>query len=291
MTRLYAQRSALVLFAAYLALFLPATATVALDRVPGWGLWMGSLLLCLQGAGVLTWLAWRHGWRGAVAGLLLGALGWGVERLGTETGFPFGRYYYTGVLQPKLFGVPLAICAAWMMVVPAASHLASAAARLGWARGRLLLTATLVLLLDLQIETVAALVNGYWVWVDTGPYYGVPTSNFVAWWFVGLGMGWVLEGLVGGLRSATGAHPSPGGGRRSLVARLAPAALGHMPAAMYLLSTLMFTAVNLSFGYLAAGLIGLALLAVVGGLFILGRAGAADEARLQSFDRSPADHA
>ncbi len=91
------QRLALALFLLYLALFPGSTITVVLDQVPAWGTWMGGALLLLQGAIVLCWLLGGYGWRGALAAGLVLILGWGVEQLGVATGFPFGRYRYTGI--------------------------------------------------------------------------------------------------------------------------------------------------------------------------------------------------
>ena len=94
--------------------------------------------------------------------------------------------------------------------------------------GRLALAATLVLLLDLQIETVATKINRYWSWRDGGPYYGVPTANFVAWWLIGLVMALVVatilsRGWDGGGRSA---DRQPG----SYTARLAAHVSRRLPA-------------------------------------------------------------
>jgi uncharacterized membrane protein len=47
------------------------------------------------------------------------------------------------------------------------------------------LTGVLIVVLDLQIETVATLINNYWFWIDGGLYYGVPPQNFAGWWVVG----------------------------------------------------------------------------------------------------------
>lgn len=281
---------ALIFFACYLAVFPGSTITVSLDRVPEWGLWMGSALLIAQGAAVMAWLIGWHGRRGFLAGGLIGALGWGVEKLGISTGFPFGEYSYTDVLQPQIFGVPLAICCAWVMVVPAAYQIAQLARSRGLIRRVLPATATIVLLLDLQIETVAAHVNGYWVWLGGGAYYAVPTTNFVAWWAVGFLMGLVLEMT---LRSpATGfagpPQPSATGGRWPAVDLVER----YIPVLLLGLSVVMFTAINLSFGYLFAGLIGLGMLAAASSALIVARGAPATAAtNAQSLDRSRADHA
>src|SRR5215213_11924012 len=113
--------------------------------------------------------------------------------------------------------VPLAIPCAWLMVAAGAWQIATADDRRKiWTRtnaderGRwveicnlqsticnLQSAATLVLLLDLQIETVATRINHYWNWLDGGAYYGIPTANFVAWWLVGLAMALVMTTVLG----------------------------------------------------------------------------------------------
>ena len=291
------------LFLFYLAVLPGSIVVVALDRVPQWGSWMGGALLLWQGATVLCWLLGYHGRRGGLAALVVFLLAWGVEHLGVSTGFPFGRYVYTGMLQPQLFGVvPLAIGCAWLMVAFG-----------GWQIARLLLprarptdpllalvSATLVLLLDLQIETISTYVNNFWVWLDSGPYYGVPTANFAAWWLVGLLMALVVARVLPQDMLALDAQepfditteaqraqrnkPAIGGleplrrrfltveswadsqaGRRFAFRATTP----QIPAWLYLLSTALFTVVNLARGYRLAGLIGAAVLVAAAGL--LGR--------------------
>jgi uncharacterized membrane protein len=273
------QRLALALFLLYLALFPGSTIVVALGQVPAWGGWMGGALLLLQGASVLSWLIGRYGRRGALAAALVFMLGWGVEYLGITTGLPFGRYRYTEALQPRLPGaVPLAIPCAWLMIALGADDFRFLIFdfRLGRTiqnpKSKIqngIVVATLVLLLDLQIETVAAAVNRYWVWLDGGLYYGVPAANFVAWWLLGLVMATLVAHLL------HGKSPEPGRvrGPRSVVycnglrttdhGPLTPHAsclTQYIPTYLYLLNTLMFTTINLARGYIAAGLIGVAVL-------------------------------
>ncbi|MFL5803127.1 MAG: carotenoid biosynthesis protein, partial [Roseiflexaceae bacterium] len=110
MPRLIFHRLALALFLLYLALFPGSTIVVALGQVPAWGAWMGGALLLLQAAIVLCWLVGGYGRHGGLVAALVFLLSWGAEQLGATTGWPFGRYRYTGALQPRLPGaVPLAI--------------------------------------------------------------------------------------------------------------------------------------------------------------------------------------
>jgi putative membrane protein len=244
-------------FLVYLAVFPGSTATVALDRVPDWGIWMGSALLLVQGAAVAGWLVGMYSGRGAIAALVVFGLGWGIEQLGVGSGFPFGPYHYTGVLQPILPGdVPFAIPCAWLMAVLGAWQAAallwpSEQPTLASTFGRYLLTATLVLLLDLQIETVATLINNYWEWHVAGWYYGVPTANFVAWWVVGLVMAMVI-----GVALAHSARPAYPVVASAPFARWLQTVTPLLPLMLYLLSTLMFTVVNFAHGYSLAGIVG-----------------------------------
>lgn len=251
-SRRLALQASVALFLLYAAVFPGSTVTVALNRVPAWGIWMGNALLLLQGAIMVVWLAGRYGWRGVFASALVGIMALLVEYVGENTGLPFGRYSYTEVLQPQVLGsVPLAICSAWITVVPAAFEVVRGAAKAGWARWMLPLTATLVLLLDLQIEPVATLINSYWVWHDSGLYYGVPTLNFVSWWLVGFGMAWVLSQVLP--RDQPAPSIGHGGARREVICR-------NIPLLLYLMSTTMFAAANICRGYPLAGLIGVAVL-------------------------------
>jgi putative membrane protein len=278
---------ALGCFFCYLALFPGSTTTVALDAVPAWGVWMGAALLMLQGIAAFAWLLGRYGRHGLVAGGLAFLLAWAVEHIGETTGRLFGRYQYTDVLQPQILAVvPVPITCAWLIVALGSWQLA------GWlwnqpqqakhrahrqAIGRMGLSATLVVVLDLQIETVATLVNRYWVWVDHGTYYGVPTANFIMWWVVGLAMGLLLwailpdSGVVRAQRVGSSskqflllpAYPIEWSNARIMRGQLYAWLFTAIPALMYLLSSVMFTIINISYGFLWAGGIGVVLLSVV----------------------------
>jgi putative membrane protein len=271
---------ALGLFCVYLAVLPGSTITVMLDRIPAWGTWMGGALLMLQGVLLLCWLIGNYGRRGALVALLVFLLAWLVEQIGVSTGAPFGRYRYTSTLQPQLLGiVPLAIPCAWLMVALGAWQLAARQLRRVGAP-MILVAATLLMLLDVQIETVATAINPYWVWIDSGRYYGVPLSNFVAWWLVGGLIALIVaRGLSHERSSADRFHHqdtkitkalclgdrtvalcAPSCTRASAVGLRAAALQRVLPSCLYILNSLMFTAINLARGYVVAGLIGLALL-------------------------------
>lgn len=115
----------------------------------------------------------------------------GVELIGLTTGWPFGRYYYTEVLGAKLFGavpwvVPLAY---FMMVVP--SHTianlivdgrpVAEGHRLWRLLLRALLTAIVMTAWDLTNDPLMAVEVKAWIWLDGGPFFGIPLQNFGGW--------------------------------------------------------------------------------------------------------------
>jgi putative membrane protein len=131
---------------------------------------------------------------------------------------------------------------------------------------KMFLAATLVLLLDLQIEPVATAINRYWVWLDGGAYYGVPATNFAAWWAVGLVMAVVVRWALGWPDQRPTTNDQRPTDTMLSAQHLMFCVLRFtfcvIPVALYLLNTLMFAAINLARGYTIAGVVGLVVLAV-----------------------------
>jgi putative membrane protein len=139
-----------------------------------------------------------RGARGAASLLVTAAGGFGVEVLGVHTGFPFGRYEYSGTLGPRLWGVPLLVAAAWTMLAWPAALVArrlvgSRAGRIvvgGWA------LASWDLFLDPQMVA-----DGHWTWRHPSPHLpgvtAVPASNYAGWLAVALLISLVLQAILG----------------------------------------------------------------------------------------------
>ena len=111
--------------------------------------------------------------------------GLGVEVLGVHTGWPFGTYQYDSSLGAQLFGVPLVVPFAWVMMVhPALVAARRVAGHWVFAYGGALLAAW-DLFLDPQM--VAA---GRWKWEVSGSHVpftpDIPMSNPFGWLFAGL---------------------------------------------------------------------------------------------------------
>lgn len=128
--------------------------------------WAAPLFLVIAGA--LTIYEHREEWKSLA---IAAGIGVAFELTGVHTGLPFGRYAYTNTLAPVVFGVPLAIAFAWLILIDLVRGLT----------GSPVLGALLMAAIDLVIDPLAAGPLQYWKWFDSGPYYGIPTLNFVGW--------------------------------------------------------------------------------------------------------------
>ena len=146
-----------------------------------------SLGVLLQAAAVYLTLLNKWSWRKTTGtAVLIAALTLFVEWLGSTTGFPFGSYSYTELMQPQVADVPTLIPLAWFMMLPctwAVANQIQAQLPAKW-RGNRWLYALLAglaftawdLLLDPQMVAW-----GLWVWNNPGGYFGIPWSNYVGW--------------------------------------------------------------------------------------------------------------
>ncbi len=129
---------------------------------------------------IILYVAW--GWQRALKTVLIVAVfTYLAELLGSQTGFPFGKYHYTDLLQPQLAGVPLLIPLAWLMMLPpawaiAAIILGKNANKLRFALVSALALTAWDLFLDPQMVGW-----GFWVWETPGIYFGIPLSNYLGW--------------------------------------------------------------------------------------------------------------
>jgi uncharacterized membrane protein len=111
------------------------------------------------------------------------------ENLSILTGFPFGHYYFTNVMGPKLFQVPVTLGLAYLGI----GYLAFAIGRLvvcgpatpisGWRVLFVPLVAAFAMVAwDVSMEPVWSTVLHCWVWLGGGPYFGAPLTNFFGWY-------------------------------------------------------------------------------------------------------------
>ena len=119
-----------------------------------------------------------------------------VERIGTHTGFPFGRYAYTAALRPQIGHVPVIVPMAWFaMALPAreAAHAALGEHSTRVTRTALASAAMTAWDLFLDPQMVG---EGYWAWVRRGVYRGIPVTNYVGWFVTGIGVMVMLDVLL-----------------------------------------------------------------------------------------------
>ncbi|HEU4544688.1 MAG TPA: carotenoid biosynthesis protein [Microlunatus sp.] len=154
--------------------------------------WVSALAILLFSTpvivGAIQWLGPRGG-----IGLLvaLGLYALVVESIAVATGLPYGRFSYSEVLGPPLFGLaPPTVLLAWTPLILGALALT----RRAWAAVALLVVVDMVL-------DPAAVMLGFWSWDEPGIYYGVPLINFC---------GWVLSGGIAVLALRRLPRPVPG---------------------------------------------------------------------------------
>lgn len=148
--------------------------------------WAASLFLFLASA-IVVWTSTRRAWLGLG---LAAALGFVAEIHGVKYGLIFGAYHYTEVLQPRVWGVPLAMFSAWLVLVAYTRQMLLPLRLADWLKA--ILASAWMAALDLVIDPLAAQPLGYWRWAETGAYYGIPARNFVGWFVVS----WLIFTLV-----------------------------------------------------------------------------------------------
>jgi len=117
-------------------------------------------------------------WRTAPLLFLSGCLtGFFMELVGTRYGIPFGRYRYLSFERVSLWGVPIPIALAWGIYLYTA-YLASLPIVKRFRR--VMFTSLLMVILDTAVDPVMV-ERGIWAWDSSGPWFGIPTLNFLGW--------------------------------------------------------------------------------------------------------------
>ena len=101
-------------------------------------------------------------------------LGYIIEVVGTNTGWPFGAYTYGTALGPRVFSTPLMIGVLWWVLIRAWFDLSDRWTQNAWAKS--LITGTAMVLMDVLIEPVA-IELGFWSWAKVE----VPVANYISW--------------------------------------------------------------------------------------------------------------
>jgi len=182
----------------------PVLAVVALHVLPpvGFALIHGSIFYRFRG--ILTFVALC---------LVIGNI---FENLGVRTSFPYGHYYFTDRMGPKLFAVPIFLGLAYVGM----AYLSWTLARLivGDVHGSLagarvamlpLVAAFIMVAWDFSQDPVWGTILHLWIWLQEGAYFGVPISNFLGWYLAAYV---IYQSFALYLRNrSTNPDPSPSG--------------------------------------------------------------------------------
>ncbi|MCA1058472.1 carotenoid biosynthesis protein [Rossellomorea aquimaris] len=162
---------------------------VSLDRVPPSLQWANAVFLYLAGFVAILYVMkkFRVG-LGIIISSFIMLLTILAESLGVHYGLIFGSYHYEKDFGFQLFGVPVTIGFAWVMVIfSSMAHFEFLLMRPKTVSGAFLystVTSLLAVTMDLIIDPVAFRGRQYWIWDEGGPYYDIPMQNFAGWFFV-----------------------------------------------------------------------------------------------------------
>jgi uncharacterized membrane protein len=130
------------------------------------------------------------GWRGILGFFGICSIVSGtVEKIGITTGFPFGHYFFTDTMGPKISGVPILLGLAYLGMGYLSWLIASLV--LGWEQRALgswrvvampAFAGLVMTSWDFCLDPVWSTIGRAWIWTDGGSYFGVPISNFVGWY-------------------------------------------------------------------------------------------------------------
>src|SRR6266852_6974305 len=150
-----------------------------------------AILILMPLPFVLLHGALRYKWTGIITFFLISLVVSNVlENSSILTGFPFGHYYYTDLLGPKLFLVPLLIgpayvgngYLAWVLatalvgdVRPQASAFMTFAVPF--------IASFMMVAWDLSMDPTNSTIRHLWIWEEGGGYFGVPLTNYLGWFF------------------------------------------------------------------------------------------------------------
>jgi len=146
-------------------------------------IWLGAAVMLVFGVVTIGW------WRTTIFLVASCAISLGFELFGTGTGWPFGAYEYTEGLGAKVLGrVPYTIPLSWFYMGFCSYLLASTIlAQLGVQRRGILSVlfgGWLLMAWDLVLDPAMAhesLPLKFWVWHQTGAYFGMPLQNLFGW--------------------------------------------------------------------------------------------------------------
>ncbi len=160
-----------------------------------WSMVGGGVVYMLLGTATVALYAFRtlgiwH-WLGFMIPAI--AISLSSELLGTSTGFPFGHYRYLSGLGYKISGlVPFTIPLSWFYL----GFSAYLIARMGLAKkalptwgkelGAIAVGSLILMSWDFVLDpAMSQTTMPFWVWEQSGDFFGMPYENFVGWFGTG----------------------------------------------------------------------------------------------------------
>lgn len=129
--------------------------------------------------------------RNMILWVLIYLLGFGVEVLGVNTGFPFGSYSYGPILGVKIWDTPLMIGVNWVLIILSTTQVADSILKNANVMIRSIFSATLAVGLDFLIEPVAVSTN-MWTW----ELEKIPLTNYLSWWIIAFVLSYLYQSRV-----------------------------------------------------------------------------------------------
>lgn len=118
--------------------------------------------------------------------LIASIIGLSAEIYGLNYGTIFGaRYEYSFVSWPSFMGVPFQVGAFWAIFYYLSHTVVNIFNRSQDLFKSILLDGAIMTGIDLLLDPVMV-DKGVWRWFGTGPYFGIPTGNFIGWFLVSL---------------------------------------------------------------------------------------------------------
>lgn len=171
-----------LLYKLYIVWFAIGLVLVGFDLIPPWLEWANSAFLILAGIVALHYAVVTFGKRrGLILCIAIGISTFAIEGLSAHFDIFFGNYDYTTLFPPLLFGVPIGIGFAWIVMIMAGHALT---VHIKQRLLRILLAALYVVALDLVLDPVAYVAKSYWIWQSDSAYYGIPWTNFAGWFVI-----------------------------------------------------------------------------------------------------------
>lgn len=136
------------------------------------------VVLGLLGVGIFS--AWNVSrGRVIVVALVMMLVSFGVELLGSKTGFPFGAYEYTATLAPRVWGVPVIVPCAWTGITFISYGMFRRSPTQAWRQVVLMALSITAWDVFLDPQMVG---EGYWRWASSElTFRGIPLVNYVGW--------------------------------------------------------------------------------------------------------------